>query len=277
VEAASRTLSKWKGRIRVQLANRFEHSAAPTLQAYDLQFEAYEMTALARADLAFVEWCGQADPTMGDIDNFLLTEAAQGVSSYSSALAEYVVGVLLKDRPSQRPSEIISNYRAKLNGSLRELQKFDRPLANLISCLIRLSSNDVARPIRPSEGALLNTSLNVLGKLSKGEIPDFSSIPARSRKGKVICPIDNGTSRVLERTKWLSLISRFSEDVVDQFKAELDIPSIDPLDKIKLAALWAGRALSLGLQTEAILPLRVLVGDAMFGFLAEKTLEKLDG
>lgn len=275
IRQAVRALLEQQGRLRLQLMNRFERSAAPIVMAYDLKLEVYDDASLRQADLAFVQWLGRPDPSIGDVDHFVLTEAARNVKSYSSALASYVVAVLQKDGQSSATGNS-GNYRSTLNGALRELQNFDRPLANLISGFIRLSSNDVARSFRRTSSERLNLSLELLGQLSRGQTPAFTFDLLEAQGGQVVCPIDNGTSRVLERAVWISQIRRLSDDIVDQFRAELAIPSIDPLDKAKLSALWAGRALSLKLEAEAIFPLRELVGDAMFGHWAERTLEKLD-
>lgn len=275
---ATYLLSQSPRRIRLELLNNFEPSASPITQRYDLQFQVATTDQLDAVDRAFIQTLGRPDPKVSDVDNFLRRPESLDASEYAQALAEYVIAVLVKDGDAKsgvRPQT--RDYRPKLNSALRVLQWFDRPLSNLICGFIRLSSNDVGRSINVTGHVTLDAALCVLNDLSAGRSPHLTvNVQLELDRGVPVCPIDNGTDRVIRRTRWLWNLHRLSSDVLAQLASELDLEAIDPFDKIKLAALWAGRAVQLDHPKSAIKPLRELVGDPIFGQWARVKLEKID-
>jgi hypothetical protein len=278
IEEAAAELSRSSGRVRIALENQFERAAAPITQLYDLQFRVPSEDELHRADRNFIASLAREDPRVADVDEFLQRDSYGGAAEYANALGDYVLGVLLKDgdpasgvRPSAR------DYRQKLNNALRVLQAFERPLARLICAFIRFSSNAFPYHSGLTGHADLDRAAALLNQLAAGGFATATNSASRkgARSRVAVCPIDNGTTGVLRRaSQCLDTVRWASLD--DEFRAETRLSALDPLDRVKLYALWAYGAVRLGKPASAVEPLRELVGNDCFGRWAEAALEEYD-
>lgn len=278
IEAATAELRRTSGRVRIALQNRFEPSAAPITQDYDLEFRVPSEDELGLADRNFIGLLAREDPRIADIDEFLQRTGYGGAGEYANALGDYVLGVLLKDGdPASGVRGAARDYRQKLNNALRVLQTFDRPLARLISALIRFSSNSFPCPKTQTGNNELDEASALLSQLATAS--NYSA-PSRGRPRTgartPVCPIDNGTTGVLRRAKQALGTVRWTSQVDEEFRAETGIDGLDPFDRVKLHALWAYGAIRLGKSASAIEPLRELVGNDSFGEWAERALEEYD-
>ena len=278
-ELVRRLESLTHSRAQVRLENRFEAKATPVITDYDFRFRVIDDDSLALADRAFVDYLGRPDPDVAAVDAFVQAVGQGPVLDYARALGEYVLSVLIKDRaPSTgiRIKEVGSNYRSMSNRALRVLQPFDRPLARLLCALMRFSANDFSRfdpeiafpPLR--RAAALMTALSGSATLARAS--------AESEKEQTlrvpVCPIDIGTDIVLRRFDQLEALPRWTRAIEDQLRAESDQASLDPLDRVKLQAMWAYTALRLGSTAGAEEPLRRLDGNDCFGPWAETQLKE---
>lgn len=94
-------------------------------------------------------------------------------------------------------------------------------------------------------------------------------------EGTPICPIDNGSDTVMRRMDHLENVARWGDQLDVQLRAEIERSRLERLDQLKIAALWAERAIALGRLRHASEPLGMLLGDHCFGLWAEATLEGL--
>jgi hypothetical protein len=266
-------------RLWLRLGNRFDAKAQPVHTDYDLTFQVYEANALSEIDKIFVEHLGRDGVHLDDVHRFLRHSEQFSASEYAAALAEYVVGILIKDAdPSTGVSVAERDYRARLNGSLRILEQYDRPLGRLICALIRFSGNDFDASRMSATGFELLDSANAqFATLAKGG-RDFS-LPAKANWGgkKVsVCPIDNGSDMVMRQADRLASLARWSPDLQQQLEAESDLPDLDPLDREKIWVLWAQAASRLGKVESALHPLRMLAGNYCFGHWADEMLREIE-
>lgn len=269
-------------RYWLRLENRFDGKAQPIRTDYDLTFRVYDdEQKLADIDRLFVGLLGKDDVRMDDVDDFLRQSAKVSVQEYSGALADYVIGVLVKDAdPSTGIRAANSEYRSQLEGALNVLQSFYRPLPRLIAALVRFSSSAftsddlIVSGCEPLDFA--NAQLAPL-------VCDYRHFPAPTDAGQrrgarfSACPVDNGSDTVMRRADQLATLTRWSPQLASQLHAEANVANLDPLDREKLYALWANAAVRLGKREAALEPLRALAGSYSFGHWAERLLEEFEG
>jgi hypothetical protein len=266
-------------RLWLRLENRFDAKAQPVHTDYDLTFQVCEADTLTEIDKIFVAHLGRDSVHLDDVHGFLRHSGPVSASEYAAALAEYVVGILIKDAdPSTGVSVAERDYRARLNGSLRILEQYDRPLSRLICALIRFSGNDFDASRMSATGFELLDSANAqLAQVAKGRnalrLPD----KAQGRGKKVsVCPIDNGSDMVMRQADRLASLTRWSPDLQQQLEAESDLPDLDPLDREKIWVLWAQAASRMGKVESALHPLRMLAGNYCFGQWADEMLREIE-
>lgn len=265
-------------RIWLRLENQFLARAAPVRTEYDLAFKVYSQKSLIQIDRLFVAHLGRADPSVAEVDQFLQKSRAVDATEYADALGDYVLGVLVKDgdpRAGVRQGE--RDYRRRYNSALRTLQSFDRPLAQLVCGLIRFSSNDFGTT-RESEFKPLDSVNAWLAKLAgKPAATSLLDTIGNSRKTGArveVCPIDNGSDAVFSEASYLASRSRWSADIDARMSGAAGLAKFDPLDRVKLLALWADTAIRLGQPRDALGAMRKLVGNDCFGEWAERSLQE---
>lgn len=266
-------------RIWLRLENKFSRQAAPIHTDYDLTFRIYSQDRLAQTDKLFVAWLGRADPSVSDVDRFLQSSRIIEAIEYADALGDYVLGVLVKDgdpRSGIRPGE--RDYRRRYNSALRTLQHFDRPLSQLVCGLIRFSSNDFS-VAHETEFQPLNFANAWLGRLlGRGASSKETETTVAARVGGCtdVCPIDNGNDAVLSEARYLASRPRWSADIEARIDRAGYLATLDPLDRVKLLALWADTAIRLGQPSSALESMRKLVGNDCFGQWAESGLKEYE-
>lgn len=277
VDAVGRSLSaQTEGRVQVRLQNWFDRNALPSNTEYDFRFQVIQTDELTRADRIFIQYFGTPEASIGAVDSYLLNFQEGPVRRYAGALADYVVAVLKKDvAPGRITSNAPESYRSIFNGSLRVLADFDRPLPKLLCSIMRFGANDFS-----SEGASdgfppLRRASQLFRSLATGDtLPELGPQPGEGANRVEVCPVDAGTDIILALCDQLSSLSRWSRTIEDNLRAKSDVPSLDPLDRIKLLAIWAFTALRLKSLDGASEPLRRLDGNDRFGDWAAKHLKE---
>lgn len=145
--------------VDLQLVHRFDEEAQPIATAYRVRFQVPNNCALDAVDRAFQRHLAVDAPDFGAIDFFLGDRACTGVARpYAEALASYVRGVLVKDRPMAAAVTLpFARYRDLYVVALDGLEPYRRPLADLVCAAVRFALNNFGSPattgFAPLDGA----------------------------------------------------------------------------------------------------------------------------
>ena len=268
------------GRIWLKLENQCGQNAAEVVEKYDLSFRIYSEKQLASVDDLFVSLLARADPSIAQIDEYLQQVVRCGATEYSSALGDYVLAILNKDNdPDSGVRPGLQDYRRRMNSALRTLQGFDRPLARLVSALIRFSSNDFSNCYQTGLPSLDHANRHLLPATQYRQflrdIKDPITAGGEHRKVSIV-PLDSGSDSVMRWADRLARLPRWTEGIEEGLHAETAAHTCDPLDRAKIHVLWATTAHRLGKTHAATGPLRLLVGNDCFGTWAEALLMEIE-
>lgn len=264
--------------LNLVLQNQFDPVAQPVRQSYQLEFRVPDRLALDAVDRAFKRHLAIEAPDFQDIDDFLSNPDCGGlVQDYADALAAYVRGLLVKDRPADAAVTLpYSHYRDLYGSALNRLRIHRRPLAWFVCAVIRFARNDFRFASQltgfpPLDGA--NATLaRLVGqrKIEQSEAPTAHPTAARVN----ICPLDDGVSRVLELWARLRSRPRWTPVVEEECRQAANALSLDVPDQDKALALWAEAALRLDAHAAAQEPLALLSAVYPFGTWASDIRER---
>ncbi len=270
--------------IDVELANQFDPAAQPIPTAYRLVFSIPEKRSLDAVDRAFRRNLAIEPLDFMAVDRFLNDRACAGLGrAYAGALADYVRGLLTKDRPHHvNVTMPFAHYRALYNQSLDGLQPYRRPLPDLVCAVIRFAQNNFSAPsitgFPPLDGAVRSLAACVLNdRSSVTELPPEAEPlhPSASQDRAEICPLDDGVSRVLDLWARLQERRHWTQTLEDECRQASNAASLDAPDKEKFLALWAMAALRA--SADATEPLSRLAPTFPFGPWASTEREKRIG
>jgi len=267
--------------IDIQLSNLFDPAAQPVSAAYRIFFNIPEKRSLDAVDRAFHRHLAHDSLDFLAVDRFLNDRACTGLARiYAGALADYVSGLLTKDRPRHvQVTMPFTHYRTLYNQALNGLQPYSRPLSDLVCAVIRFAQNTFSTPgitgFRPLDGAMRSLAGCILDDHRMTE--DCSSKPELSdnveKQARVdICPLDDGVSRVLDL--WARLLERryWTQTLEDECRQASSAATLDAPDKEKILVLWAVAALHAA--ADASEPLSRLAPTYPFGTWAISEREK---
>lgn len=272
---SSKLASLTNSEISVSLTNDAVKNSTPVSSRYDLSLRAATADQLRDVERAFHEIIMNGDLTRASISLFLEDPRSKGVAAeYATGLAEYSLGVLLKERPDTEPlTTPFARYREAYGSSLQKLTDFDRPMANLISNLIRFAMNDFsAWDIQTGcwELDLANSVLHDPELDSKDEIGELPE--ARTP----ICPVDHGIGQILALAERMIRQDRWSPILDEECRSATSTDVLDATDRQKALAIWAAAAWRLGARESAVEQLRQIAATFPFSKWAEPYLESID-
>lgn len=266
-----------RANIRLQLFNVEHGTIQPAVQEYHLRIMAPDEKSLAKVDRLFLSTLDVEDVGLGKVGAFYEVTRDEPAAEYAEALADYVRAVLIKDRdPRTGVSGRLSHYHEIQNRALNILQSFDRPLANVLSAIIRFGLNDFSRWREHSGFESLDHTYSILGPLAqdhRGTCGIEPNLTARTRSRVFICPVDGDTDAVTRLAKEATDLRDWNARADDRFSAFADQASLDSFDRAKVYALWAVSALRLRASAER--PLRSLDGNPTFGNWANRKLAEV--
>lgn len=267
--------------VDIRLTNQFDAVAQPTSASYRLLVNIPEKRSLDAVDRAFKRHLATEALDFNAIDRFLSDRACIGLANtYASSLADYVRGVLVKDRPIHlEVTTSFSRYRDLYNTALLGLQPYSRPLPALICAVIRFALNNFSMPsvtgFTPLDGAAgtLTQSVRERGeppvrRPPDQDVPDQPEPTARAE----ICPLDDGVSRVLALWARLRERRRWTKTLEDECRHAAMATTLDAPDREKVLALWALAALRM--SADASEPLSRLASVFPFANWASEEREK---
>ena len=168
------------------------------VQRYDILILIPEEEELQRLESEFMTRLARDDVTVSDVRRFdEALSVGSGAREYASALADYVYGMLAKDRAGQTtlPFEAFPD---KLKRSLGILGAFERPLATAVASCIRFNLNDFRSAWRPCGVLALDHAFRIFRQRAFGGTPD-STAPWPRENGieHPLCPVDAVTQTIL--------------------------------------------------------------------------------
>jgi hypothetical protein len=257
----------------LELVNAAERNATPVVTHYKFSFRIADKADLKHVEQAFAEILVSEAITRDSIGCFLADKRTQGPGrEYASGLADYCLGILIKERPEgENLTTPFSRYRELYGRALDVLKDFQRPLAYLISCIIRFSLNDFERSGSRTGYWELDMATELLSN------PTSVSLPrALEKTGRQpVCPIDHGTGRMLELAKYLVFQPRWSPILDDECRALTHSDLLDVTDHQKAFAIWAASAWRLGSTESAQEPLTQIAEVYPFGRWANQYVEQV--
>lgn len=261
--------------VDVRLVNQFERSAQPITAAYRLRFQIPEKRALDAVDRAFRRHLTVDTLDFGAVDAFLSDRACADVArAYADALASYVRGVLVKDRPSAAAVTLpFARYRDLYVAALDGLEPYRRPLPDLVCALVRFALNAFAAPAPTGYGPL-DGAARTLAALANGQ-PETRAASSPSGGATVaVCPLDDGVSRVLDLWRRLRERPAWSPALAEECRQVASSGAFDAPDREKALALWAEAALRTSPDAAAE-PLGLLSATYPFGTWASAERERM--
>jgi hypothetical protein len=259
------------GCVRVHLQNASQRGATPVQGAYELDIRVISPAALEAVEQAFKEHLNSDNPSLRSIDEFMGDRRCQGLpSDYAKGFAEYVDGLLIKERPSdQGITSPLARYRELFGSALLKLSPYQRPLPRLLCALMRFALNDFSGAgTMTGHIALDAATMAMRGPDHLGNVPI-----AISGARRPVCPIDHGTSRILALCERLFAERRWSPVLGDECRQVASAGTLDLMDQQKALALWAVVAWRLGAKRAAVEPLESISAIYPFSTWASECLE----
>ncbi|MCC1482410.1 hypothetical protein [Roseibaca sp. Y0-43] len=259
--------------VRLKLVNASERHAAPVLSHYSISFRVAGLEALKAVEEAFTEILVSSSISREAISRFLADpRTCDAGKEYASGLADYCLGILLKERPEgERLTTPLSRYRELYGSALQVLKDIQRPLAHLIEKIIRFSMNDFSDDQKRTGYWELDLATQLL--LDPSSIAP--QIEFEEKERRAVCPIDHGTGRMLELAANLSAQPRWSPILQDECRVLANSDLLDVSDHQKAFAIWAASAWRLSSRDSALEPLRHIAGIYPFSQWAGKYLEQV--
>lgn len=275
ITEVSQSISKIRqGEVSLVLTNESQTNAAPVATTYEIALRIADAHELKDVERAFAECIMNSNISRESIGAFLADRRSlNGGGEYATGLAEYSLGVLLKERPeTEALTTPFSRYREAYGSALQRLSDFDRPLARLICDVLRFAMNDFSTT--SSETGFWE--LDLANALLKD--PDARALPSPLDSGVArspICPVDHGTGQILDLAARMSRQDRWSPILDDECRKIANSEILDANDRQKALAIWAVAAWRLGARHNAIEPLRQISATYPFSSWAEPYLETI--
>ena len=259
--------------MNLVLLNDSQVNAEPVVTRYSMSFRIADARELRLVEEAFAEMLVSSSITRDAISRFLSDQRTQGPGKeYATGLGYYCLGVLIKERPtSENLTTPLSRYRELYGSALQVLADFDRPLARLITGVIRFAMNDFSEAGTSTGYWELDLAKALLSDPGRARMP----LPDKTAKRRPICPIDHGTARILELSARMSTQSRWSPILDDECREIASSDVLDATDHQKALAIWAAAAWRMGSKQNAIEPLTQIAAVYPFNSWAEQYLENV--
>jgi hypothetical protein len=260
---------------KVTLLNDTQKNATPIATVYNLSLRVATDDELRDVERAFADVIMCEQVSREGIGRFLADVRTSGsASEYAVGLAEYALGVLLKERPDTEPlSTPYARYREAYGAALQKLIDFQRPLASLISDIIRFAMNDFSNTSEKTGFWELDLARSLLKDPEENEI---AVVKDQDEMRKPICPVDHGTGQILALAERMFGQERWGPILDEECRKATASEILDAMDRQKAMAIWAASAWRLNAKNSAIEPLRQISATYPFSNWAEPYLESLN-
>lgn len=258
---------------RVTLSNGKLRNAEPVVTTYGVRIRIADANALDDVDRAFLEHLTATTPSRNAARRFGLDRRCQGIASdYAEGMAEYVLGVLIKEQPhGQTLSSSLDRHVEMFTAALQKLGGHRRPLPHLLCSVMRFALNQFGSGPLASGYAELDAAMDLL----RGPTKAHRAVPEASSTRLKACPLDHGTSRLLNLVAAMSRADRWSPVLRNECSQVASDPALVLRDHHKALAIWALTAMRLKAPKEAEEPLKGISAIRPFDQWAFACLEEV--
>jgi hypothetical protein len=263
--------------ITLQLTNTRAVDNASAHSAYKIKTRVPTEKGVRYVDDTFREILAREEISRADVDLFADRAKGHGADEYADGLYHYAVGLRAKDHINDNGNAIsYTKYVEKFQTADAIVSEIPSPLADTISTCIRFNLNEFALSRRSTGIAALDEAISFFAPLTD-HVAASVRVNEKIRKGTSVpaCPIDRVTNAVLQLVVDVPRPKRLDQSQVDTLKGLIVSGLTSVLDRAKLRALLARRALDCGAPALAIPELRSLSHDPTFGPWATNQLNNV--
>jgi hypothetical protein len=260
--------------VIVTLVNTMPPPAAPVASTYRMSYLIVKANVLLCVEQAFRQRLTKGRLTRSMISEFSADERCSGAGrDYAQGMAEYAMGVLIKERPEgENITSPLARYRELFGASLQRLSAYERPFARLLCSVIRFALNDLPEANSATGIHELDVASGMLrGPQQKLLITSQAGKENRQR----VCPVDHGTGRILDMAIRLARQDRWSPLLNEECRQMANSALIDIMDRQKALALWAVAAWRCGAYKDSAEPLAQISAIYPFSVWANSCLETI--
>lgn len=186
--------------FRITLENQQGIARTPVRSEYTLRVIIASPQQLEEVDRAFISHLARDDVRMSDVRRFADACAnLKDAKDYTTALACYVTGILIKDRDSST-SLPFAEYKDKLQQAFSTIKDYDRLVARIVCALVRLNLNDFQGQFLPSGDPFLDVANQLFTTVAINPIfqTPTDNINFDNKLVRPICPIDNESHGIIK-------------------------------------------------------------------------------
>ena len=209
----------------------------------------------------FVKHLAQAKVTVSDVRAFdEALRAGEAALDYASGLADYVYGVLAKDRAGQTtlPHTVFSDKLKQSLGVVRDFIR-DRPLAAVVAGCIRFNLNDFRSEWTPCGAPMLDRAFLTFRQRAVRTESQINLSLGGTGTLRPFCPVDHVTSAILDAAGERDLALSTLRDMMMRQR------TLSDEDRVKIQVLLAGCGANM--EQEDILE---ILDDPVFGVWAKE-------
>lgn len=216
-------------------------------------------------------------PTTEAVARFLRESPDEpAVRDYAGALADYVLGLLIKEQDATAGTIAeFSAFKAKLGSARHVLNHFHRPLAEAVLAAIDFNLNNFWPDAKLDVPLLEGGHRFFTPFFTAGHQPAEPGRKPRAKTSNAACPVDHLSGEIL------SFVESFPRGPDTDIGAGIVTGGkaypVSEFDRTKIETLLAAAALLAADKPRALVHLRRLVHDYHFGAWASKQIENLAG
>ena len=268
--------SNENGHYSITMLNSDPNNERTVEANYIVRIKIADQVDLDAVDEHFIRTLAIDDVRMSDVRRFSDACAKYpGADEYASALAVYVMGVLIKDQNENSGVSLPwSNYKEKMQQSIETLHDFDRSVPRAICASIKFNLNDFRNPPLPSGAVLLDVANEFFTGVARGIMMRFPSGDDMKPGERELpaCPIDRDSYDLLGTLRKVrggnvdrSQIAELSASAISRTLSDYD------LSKLRVLTALAATQVEDAVMGQTIL--EDLANDPVFGGWAESQLE----
>ncbi|OQW91640.1 MAG: hypothetical protein BWK79_16425 [Beggiatoa sp. IS2] len=258
----------------ITLVNTDSLNKRPVEANYTFNIKIPDQTEIKAVNENFIHTLAIDNVKLSDVGRFSdICSKYQSATEYASALADYVMGVMIKDQnPSSGITLPLKEYPKKMQKAFATLHDFNYLIPIAICASIKFNLNDF-RLLLPCDVELLDDINKFFSTVAvaREEPILYYNEPSEEFKKLPICPIDRDSFDIL---MWFQKICRgeVARDILTELSGVVTARKLSNEDRAKVSVLTVFVADSLKDNDIREQILKSLSNDPMFGKWAELQL-----